>query len=203
METLIEFLPLVAFFATYRLSNIYIAVAVLMCAMAALLAWRKLTGRPISGMLWGSTALAFLFGGATLALHDVRFIQWKPTIFYWLVGTAFLISHFVGKEPLAQRFLAPALGTDGHLPARDWRVVNVSWVAFWGLLGAANLYVVKHFSESDWVSFKVIGTTAAMVVFMVAQGLWISRRARLAAPSPAASGAPPDAGSPPTPGSPP
>lgn len=178
METLIEFLPLAAFFVAYKLANIYVAVGVLMAAMAALLLWRRLTARTISGLLWGSTALAFLFGGATLVLHDVRFIQWKPTIFYWLVAAAFLGSQFVGREPFAQRFLAPAMGTVAKISPRDWRIANLCWVVFWTLLGAANLYVVRHFSEATWVSFKVIGTTVAMLLFIVAQGLWLSHRAR-------------------------
>jgi intracellular septation protein len=178
METLIEFAPLLAFLVAYKLGGIYVGVAVLMAAMAALLLWRKLTGRPISAMLWGSTALAFIFGTATLVLHDARFIQMKPTIFYWLLALVFMGSHFVGSQPLAQRFLEPAMGKDLQVASRDWRSVNLTWIAFWLLLGAANIYVVRNFSEAAWVNFKVIGTTATMFVFMIAQVFWLSRRAK-------------------------
>ena len=30
-----------------------------------------------------SAVLVLVFGAATLILHDVRFIQWKATVFYW------------------------------------------------------------------------------------------------------------------------
>ena len=182
METLIELAPLLAFFVAYKLGGIYVGVGVLMAAMSATIAWRKLSGRPISAMLWGSTALALLFGGATLVLHDVRFIQLKPTIFYWLLAVAFLVSRFIGAQTLAQRFLQPALDADGAVDVRDWQRVNLSWVVFWLLLGAANLYVVRNYSEATWVNFKVIGTTAMMFVFMISQALWLSRRAARATP---------------------
>ena len=31
-----------------------------------------------------SAILVWVFGTATLVLHDVRFIQWKATVFYWM-----------------------------------------------------------------------------------------------------------------------
>ena len=133
-------------------------------------------------MLWGSAALALLFGSATLILHDVRFIQWKPTIFYWLLAAAFLVSRFVGAQTLAQRFLEPALGQETVIATRDWRWANLSWVTFWLLMGGANLYVVRNFSEATWVNFKVIGTTVLMFIFMLAQVLWLSHRAKSQTP---------------------
>ena len=42
--------------------------------------------------------LVLIFGTATLVLHDVRFIQWKPTVFYWLVGLVFGGSFWVGTQ---------------------------------------------------------------------------------------------------------
>ncbi len=178
METLIEFLPLVAFFIAYKLATIYVAVGVLMISMTALIVWRRLTKRAISGMLWASTGLALVFGTATLLLHDIRFIQWKLTIYDWLVAVAFLISQFVGRQPLAQRFLAPAFGDELEVARRDWQKSNLAWVLFWALMGGLNIYVFKNFSESSWVNFKVIGTTVLLLVFMAAQVFWLHRRAR-------------------------
>lgn len=178
METLIELAPLLAFFIAYKFAGIYVGVAVLMAAMVALLIFRTITTRPITGMLWASTALALLFGGATLILHDARFIQWKPTIFYWLLAVAFLISRFVGPRTLAQRLLEPALGSAAALPQRDWHRANVQWIVFWALMGGLNLYVVRNFSEGAWVNFKVVGTTIMLFVFMLLQVFWLARRGR-------------------------
>ena len=45
-----------------------------------------------------SAVLVFLFGGATLLLHDQHFIQWKPTVFFWLASIAFLGSFWIGEQ---------------------------------------------------------------------------------------------------------
>ena len=41
--------------------------------------------------------------------------------------------------------------------------------------GALNLYVAWHYSETVWVNFKLFGTLGAMLLFVLAQSLWLSR----------------------------
>ena len=41
-------------------------------------------------------------------------------------------------------------------------------------MGVANLYVAYNYSTSVWATFKVFGLTGLMLVFMVAQGFYIS-----------------------------
>ncbi len=57
-----------------------------------------------------------------------------------------------------------------------WRQLNLMWVANFFVLGAANLFVVYHFSEATWVNFKLFGTTALSLLTAVAQAVWISLR---------------------------
>ena len=42
-------------------------------------------------------------------------------------------------------------------------------------MGVLNLWVAYTFSTSVWATFKVFGLTGLMLVFMVAQGFYISR----------------------------
>ena len=42
-------------------------------------------------------------------------------------------------------------------------------------MGLLNLYVAYTYSTSAWVNFKAFGATGLMLVFMVAQGLYLSR----------------------------
>jgi len=42
-------------------------------------------------------------------------------------------------------------------------------------MGVANLYVAYNYSTSVWATFKVFGLTGLMLVFMIAQGFYISR----------------------------
>ncbi|HKT71752.1 MAG TPA: inner membrane-spanning protein YciB [Steroidobacteraceae bacterium] len=177
MQALLEFAPLAAFFATYLAAGLYAATAVLMGGMTVLLLVDYARQRRIPSMHALSAALVFLFGTATLVLHNQRFIQWKPTVFCWLASLAFLASRWMGERTLAQRFLSAALqGEDARIPQPTWRALNWLWVAFYALLGAANLYVAFNASERTWVYFKVVGTTVATLVFMIGQVLWLSRR---------------------------
>ena len=176
MTALLEFSPLLAFIVTYYLRDIYAATAALMVAMVLLLAADWLFTRRVPAMHLLSAALVLVFGTATLVLRNVQFIQWKPTIFMWILSLAFLVSAFVGKEPLVQRFLKAAAGDNG-LPRATWLRLNGLWVAFYALAGLANILVARNLSERTWVNFKVIGLTLATLVFVIAQALWLARRA--------------------------
>jgi intracellular septation protein len=177
MQSLLELAPLLAFLVTYYVKGIYAATAVLMIAMAALLAVDYLRTRRIPPMHGLSAALVFLFGAATLALHDQRFIQWKPTIFFWLASLAFLASTWIGERPLVQRFFAAALaGKESGVTRAQWVRLNWLWVVFYAALGVLNLVVAFHASERTWVNFKVFGLTIVTFVFIAAQFAWLSKR---------------------------
>jgi intracellular septation protein len=178
MQALLEFLPLLVFVAAYYLKGIYVATGALMASMLVLLAVDWLRERRIPPMHGISALLVFAFGTATLLLHDQRFIQWKPTIFFWAAGAAFLASQWIGERPLAQRLMASALGDNASgLGRPQWRGLNLAWVAFYAVMGAANLAVAWNASERTWVNFKVFGITAATFAFVIAQSMWIARRA--------------------------
>jgi intracellular septation protein len=176
MDSILELAPLVAFIATYYATDIYTATAVLMAAMALLLAVDWLRLRRIPQMHAISAVLVFAFGAATLALHDQRFIQWKPTVFFWVVGVAFLASNWIGERPLVQRLLSAALGNELQVSPAIWRRLNWLWIVFYALLGALNLFVAFNASERTWVNFKVFGLTAATLLFVAAQIAWLVRR---------------------------
>jgi intracellular septation protein len=177
MQALLEFAPLVAFFVAYRVWGLYTATAVLMASMVILLIVDYLRLRRIPPMHTLSAVLVFLFGAATLLLHDLRFIQWKPTVFFWLASLAFLGSHWIGKQTLTQRLLSAALGGEEiRVADTTWKHLNLLWVVFYALLGALNLFVAFNLSEHVWVTFKVVGLPVANLAFVGAQVAWLLRR---------------------------
>jgi len=182
MQVLLNFLPLAAFMLAYRVGGIYVATVVLMAAMVVLAAIDYLRFRRISPMHALSTVLVLVFGGATLALHDPRFLKVKPTLLLWLMGLAFLASQWIGAQPLAQRMLEPALAPHARLPRDAWVRLNLVWVASYLALGALNLYVAHVASESAWVYFKVFGLTLALAALGIGQALWLHRRTAAAQP---------------------
>ena len=177
MQALLEFAPLAVFFVAYYAAGLYVATAALMAAMALLLIVDYARGRRVPPMHALSAVLVFLFGTATLILHDLRFILWKPTVFFWLASIAFLASHWVGRQTLTQRLLSAALGGEEiRIAESTWKRLNLLWVVFYALLGALNLLVAFNFSEHLWVTFKVIGLPVANLVFVGAQVAWLVRR---------------------------
>ena len=176
MQTLLEFAPLIAFLIAYRLTDIYVATATLMIAMLGLLVFDYARSRRIPAMHGISAGLVFLFGSATLLLHDERFIIWKPTVFFWALGIAFLGSMFVGERTLAERFMSAASpDAFARIAPPAWFKVNAAWVAFYAVMGGANLWVAFNLPQAVWVQFKVFGITLATLVFVVAQSFYLVR----------------------------
>ena len=64
-----------------------------------------------------------------------------------------------------------------------WSQLNLAWSIFFLLMGALNLYVAFQFSEDTWVNFKLFGTTALLIVFVIAQGFWLSKHMEEETPS--------------------
>lgn len=182
MQSVLELAPLVAFFIAYFMGGIYVATAVLMAAMALLLVVDYVRLRRVPTMHAVSAVLVFLFGTATLVLHNERFIQWKPTVFFWLLSAALLGSMWIGRQSLVQQLLGRVLEGQVNIPESTWRRLNLLWVVFYALLGAANLLVAFNASEATWVKFKVIGLTAATLIFTAAQVAWLLRRQPSALP---------------------
>jgi len=180
MQSLLELAPLVAFGIAFYVGGIYTATAVLMVAMALLLAADYIRDRRIPPMHAASAALVFAFGAATLALHDFRFIQWKPTVFYWLLGIVFLGSAWIGKQPIAQRMLLQVVEGEPQITRAVWRRLNWLWVLFWLLLGALNLVVAFNASVSTWAWFKVLGPTLGTAAFAAIQIAWLARHSAAA-----------------------
>ncbi|HJS22009.1 MAG TPA: septation protein A [Steroidobacteraceae bacterium] len=175
MQQLIDFFPLIAFFVSYWLGGIFTATAVFIAASAIQIGVHWWRTRTVKTLHWVTAALVLVFGSATLLLRDPRFIQWKLSVLMWLASATFLVSQFVGKKPLVQRFLEGTLAE--HLApvnARTWSRINLAWVAFFALVGTLNLYVMRHFSMDAWVNFKVVGVNVLLLLFILPQAFWLA-----------------------------
>ena len=122
-------------------------------------------------MLWASLGIIVVFGGATLALQDETFIKWKPTVLYWLLGGVIAGAAVLFRRNLIRMMLSHQV----QLPDPVWQRLNWSWVGFFAFMGALNLYVAYNFSTDLWVNFKLFGGMGLMLVFVVAQALFLAR----------------------------
>ena len=171
MQLFLDLLPVVAFFIAYKLTNIFVATAVLIVGVLAQTLFIWVRHRKVSPMLLTSAILVLVFGGLTLIVHDATFIKWKPTIVDWLFSGAFLVSHFWRGPTIVQRMM----GEHVQLAPEIWKRLNLMWVAFFAVCGGLNLYVAFSYSMDIWVNFKLFGLFGLTLVFALLQGMWIAR----------------------------
>jgi len=108
---------------------------------------------------------------ATASPSVATFIKWKPTVLYWLFALT-----LAGSALFMKRNLIRALMKDQvQLPEPVWARLNLSWIAFFAVMGILNLYVAYSYSEDTWVSFKLYGGMGLMFLFVLGQGLMLSR----------------------------
>lgn len=173
MKLLFDLFPVILFFMTYKLADIYAATVAAIIATFIQVGWSWLRHRKVDNLLWVSLVLITIFGGATLFLQDEAFIKWKPTVLYWLFACVLLISQAFFKKNLIRSMLSNQL----KLSEAIWSRLNISWASFFAAMGAVNLYVAFSFSTDFWVNFKLFGFTGLMLVFIIFQGLLIGKYA--------------------------
>jgi len=184
MKQLAEFVPIALFFIVYQLKGesislgsweytfdgIFSATAVLMLAtVLQVLITYALTREFEKRLLWLLLAVT-VFGGATLIFRNQMFIQWKPTIFNWVLAAAFGASQFIGDKNLMER----TLGSQIHLPKPVWTRLNLLWVANFIIVGGLNLVVAYGFSEETWVSYKLYSAIGFTLLLTILTALLIS-----------------------------
>ena len=200
MKLLLDFLPLILFFVVFKGAEghadaaaafatehfgflvsggvvgaqeapVLLATLVVMVATLAQAALLKLRGRKIDLMLWISLVLVVTLGAATVWFHNETFIKWKPTGLYWAMALALWVS----QAWLGKNLIQSMLGAELQLPDAVWLKLNRAWVLFFAAMGVLNLYVAYHFSTSAWANFKVFGVTGLIVLFTLAQGLYLGK----------------------------
>lgn len=200
MKLLLDFLPIILFFGTFKYAEadkawaaafatqymggivaggvvgpdeapVLLATVVVIAATLIQVAWLKVRGHKVDLMLWISLGLVIVLGGLTVWFHSETFIKWKPSALYWTMGLALWLSQAV----FGKNLLRALLGEQLKLPDKVWQRLNVAWIVFFAVLGVLNLWIAYHFSFSTWVSFKVFGLVGLLLVFTVAQGLYLSR----------------------------
>ncbi|MBN9423048.1 MAG: septation protein A [Candidatus Accumulibacter sp. 66-26] len=171
MKFLFDLFPVILFFITFKIAGIYAATAVAIVATFAQIAWVWFRHRKVDTMLWVSLGIVSVFGSMTLIFHDETFIKWKPTVLYWAFAGALAGGVLFFRKNLIRSLLAEKI----ELPDAAWQKLNLSWIGFFVFMGIANLFVAYNFSTDDWVNFKLFGGTGLMLIFVLLQGLLLSK----------------------------
>ena len=172
MKLLLDFLPILIFFGVYKTTgDLITATAVLIPVTIVQVAVVYWLTKKLEKMALVTLALVIVLGGLTVLLNDGWFIMWKPTVVNWLFAAAFFGSHFIGSKPIIERLLGHAIA----LESKQWITLSFAWFAFFIFSGILNLFVAYQFSEDVWVNFKLFGLLGLTFVFLIIQGVWISK----------------------------
>ena len=156
---------------TLAQAPILLATAVTILATVAQIGWLLARRKPVDNMLWVSLGIIVLFGGATIYFHDEQFIKLKPTVLYWCFSTALLVSPILFGKNLMRSMMGKQL----TLPDPVWTRLNLAWGLFFAAMGAVNLYVAFNFPLAFWVNFKLFGFLGLMIIFIIAQSIYLGR----------------------------
>ncbi len=171
MKLLLDFFPILLFFGAFKIWGIYVATTVAIVATLMQLAWMRYSTGRTEPMQWLSLGVIVVFGGATLIAQDETFIKWKPTVLYWAMGGALL----VGQVFFRRNWLQSLMKSQMALPDHAWRVMLWSWCGFFAVMGVLNIWVAYHFDTDTWVNFKLFGGMGLMLVFVLAQAMYLGR----------------------------
>ncbi len=200
MKLLFDLLPVILFFATFKVASAYpqqslalagtslgwmigdgtvppdqapilLATAVAIAASAVQVGGLLARGRKVDAMLWISLAVIVVFGGATIWFHDETFIKWKPSILYWLFGSALAAGQFIWGRNLVRSLLGEQIAA----PDAVWTRLLWAWIAFFAVMGVVNLAVAYSVSTETWVNFKLFGLFGLTMAFTLAIGIYLAR----------------------------
>ncbi|HHV6923038.1 TPA: septation protein IspZ, partial [Haemophilus influenzae] len=126
MKQLLDFIPLILFFITYKLGGVREAAIVLVVAtilQIVILKWKY--GMVEKQQKIMASAVVF-FGLLTAYFNEIRYLQWKVTIINGLFAIVLLVAQFQFKTPLIKKLL----GKELQLPEKAWNTLNFGWAIF-------------------------------------------------------------------------
>ena len=173
MKFIIDIGIIVLFFICYKFYGMYTAIGVTMIAYFLQFAIQTIVQRKVDNFQLALLGFVLILGSATLLFQNELFFKLKPTVVYWLFAIGFYAAKWFGdKKTLLQRLGGQAI----ILSDADWKILNISWIAFFVCLGFLNLFVAYFFSTDVWVHFKLFGLIGIMLVFILGQVIFIAKR---------------------------
>ncbi len=171
MKQFIDFIPLIIFFAFYKMYGIIVATGALIIATAVQIALTYFIYKKVEKIQLVTFIIVAFFGTLTILLDDPNFIKWKVTIVYMLFALGLFVTNMIGKP-----VIKGMLGKEITLSDTAWANINRAWIAFFTLCAISNIYVAFYLSESVWVNFKVFGLLIATFGFTLLTGIYIYKQ---------------------------
>ncbi|MEO1471379.1 MAG: septation protein A [Pseudomonadota bacterium] len=191
MKTVLEFGPLLVFFAAFQLGEdivrsdlarallgdivdgpalsgdsgpLFVATAVFMLATLVSLVLSRTMFGTLPRMAVVTAVVVAVFGGLTLWLQDETFIKMKPTIVNGLFALVLAIGLMQGRS-----YIQFVMGEALPLDERGWTIFTQRWCGFFIGMAVLNEVVWRTQDTETWVAFKTFANIPITLVFVACQ----------------------------------
>lgn len=123
-----------------------------------------------------SLALLLVLGSLTVIFKNPDFLKWKVSVLNWIFAAILLGSLWIGQKTIAERMMSSTIA----VPDQIWRNVTLLWGAFFFMIGVLNVIVAFYFpgeNDTNWVNFKLFGILGLTIVFIIAQAVYLGKHA--------------------------
>jgi len=156
---LLDLASTILFLVLYLLThNIALSIGLAMALGVAQISLQFARKKPIDAMEWLSLFLVVGSGGATLITSDPRFVMFKPSLIYGVVGVVMLRPGWISRylPPLANT-IVPDIAV----------IIGFLWSGLMFASAVLNAFVALNFSMMTWASFMPIyGIVSKLALFL-------------------------------------
>lgn len=180
---IIEFLPVIIFFVSYKMtSNLILATTLIVGSCLVATIAEAIITKKISRMQVFLVFAVLIFGVPTILLKDPSIIKWKVTVVNMILATAIFFFQFIlKKNPFAL-----LLGKELPLPDKAFATLSVYWMVFFFFSGLLNIVIAfylpdlfgitKEYAEELWVDYKTFGNSIINVIFALFTGFILIKK---------------------------
>jgi len=176
---LLDLASTILFVAVFLLThNTFLSTGLGMTLGLAQIGVQRIRRKPIDMMEWLSLFLVIAAGTATLLTDDPRYVLFKPSVIYVIVGVVMLKPGWMNRYlPEIARSVVPDVAA----------VVGVLWAGLMFASAVVNAFVALTFSVATWaLVMPIFGIVSKTVMFLIgfAAMRLIGRRRVRAMPAP-------------------
>lgn len=180
---IIEFLPVIIFFVSYKMtSNLILATTLIVGSCIVATIAEAIITKKLSRMQVFLVFAVLIFGVPTILLKDPSIIKWKVTVVNMILATAIFFFQFIlKKNPFAL-----LLGKELPLPDKAFATLSVYWMVFFFFSGMLNIVIAfylpdlfgitKEYAEELWVDYKTFGNSIINVIFALFTGFVLIKK---------------------------
>lgn len=180
---IIEFLPVIIFFVSYKMtSNLILATTLIVGSCVVATIAEAIITKKLSRMQVFLVFAVLIFGVPTILLKDPSIIKWKVTVVNMILATAIFFFQFILKKNPFALLLEKEL----PLPDKAFATLSVYWMVFFFFSGMLNIVIAfylpdlfgitKEYAEELWVDYKTFGNSIINVIFALFTGFVLIKK---------------------------